>query len=473
MKIPRGYVFIPTKEVGIGFRTMIKNDLTIVAESSSSFKKEDIVHQLWIEDGEHIGVPRGYYLSRLKHRGIVGKVNLTNGQTINKHLPNFPPREGQEEIIQAAVKKCTEHGYGGCIIEAMVGAGKTYLALESARRLGLKTLVIVHTTVLMKQWKEEIGRFFPDWKIGTVQGNEIDVQGKDICIGMLQSISLKDDYPDFLYEEFGTIIVDECHLASAPEFSKGLPKFLARYVIGVSGTVKRKDKCEKVFIHTVGEVLPFLNQIKTMTPEIYFIDTGFAWSGWNGPLDRQRVKYLTKLVTDPSRNLMIARQAVKAVKADRDILILTERVNQANDLASIIKQQLVGTKYTVGVMVGSTKESERSESQKANIICATVQLVGTGFNEPRLSVLIFASPVQSVTQCIGRVTRTHPNKKTPIVLDLVDTRSKTGMIFAMSRVKKYLANGWRLHGYNCFPKEFLWKYRDQLQKPSAVLRSPT
>lgn len=185
MKIPRGYVLIPAKEAGMGFRTMIKNDLTIVAESSSSFQKEQVVHQLWFEDSEYIGVPRGYYLSRLKHRGVVGNVKLTNGQTHTKHLPNFSPREGQEEIISATVKSCTEHGYGGCIIEAGVGTGKTFLTLESARRLGLKTLVIVHTTVLMKQWIEEINRFFPEWKVGTIQGNDINTQGKDICVAML------------------------------------------------------------------------------------------------------------------------------------------------------------------------------------------------------------------------------------------------------------------------------------------------
>jgi len=471
MKIPKGYVSIPTNEVGMGFRVMIKNDLTIVAESSSSFQKEQIVHQLWVEDGESIGVPRGYYLSRLKHRGIRGNIKVTNGQTHTKHYDCVKLRDGQGEIIDKAINILTKNDYGGCVIEAGVGSGKTIMMLEIARRLGLKTLIIVHTTVLFKQWNDEIRKFFPDWKIGTIQGQVVDTEGKDICIGMLQSLSLKDDYPDWLYEEFGTILVDEVHLTSAPEFSKGIPKFSARYIVSASGTVKRKDKCENVFINIIGEVLPFLTAVKTMIPEIYFIDTGFAWKGWNAPLDKQRVKYLSKLVTDSSRNLMIARQAIKAVKANRSVLILTERVNHANDLASIIKQQLCGTDYTVGVMTGSTKESERIESQKANIICATVQLIGTGFNEPRLSVLIFATPCQNITQAIGRVTRTHPNKPTPLVLDLVDTRSKAGMIFAMSRFKKYIANNWQLHNVQCFPKEFLWKYKDQLQKPNVVLRS--
>lgn len=462
MNIPKGYVRIPIQGVGIGFRHQIKNDLTIVADSTSSFQKEQTVHRMFFETPTHIGVPRGYYLSMLKHRGVDGEVDISNGQTFTKCEREWTFREGQAEIVEKAVEICTKYSYGGCIVEAGVGSGKTKMSLEIARRLGHKTLIIVPTTVLMSQWKEEIALSYPNWRVGYLQGNKIEVRGYDVCVAIINSVAMKDDYPDWLYDEFGTIIVDEVHRAASEEFAKAVPRFAARYVIGVSGTVKRADRCENVFIHTIGQILPFMNKVKTMTPQIYFIDTGFAWTGWRAALDRQRVKFLTKLVQDPSRNTMIVRQAVKAAKSGRNVLILTERVGHVKELRDKIKIELVGTELTVGEMVGTTPEAERKKSQVANIIVATVQLVGTGFNEPRLDTLIFASPIQNVTQAIGRITRLHPNKKMPFVLDLVDTHSDIGMTFGRSRFKKYLALGYRITGYQCLGRDFLWKYKKEL-----------
>ena len=81
-----------------------------------------------------------------------------------------------------------------------------------------KTLVIVHKTFLMNQWKDRIMQFIPDAKIGYIQGNTIDVYGKDIVIGMLQSISMK-DYPTRLFDEFGFVVFDECDVFPRPRLS--------------------------------------------------------------------------------------------------------------------------------------------------------------------------------------------------------------------------------------------------------------
>lgn len=474
MSIPLGYVKIPTDKVGLGFLRLLKEELTVVGESTSSFKKEDVVHHLWVETKEFIGVPRWYYLARLKHRAVEAVADFSSGSPWLKHDRNFELRDGQSEIINSAVEACSKYGYGGCVVEAGVGSGKTIMLMEIARLLGLKPLILLPREILLLQWAEEIKKFYPKWRIGRLQGDIIEVRGYDVVVGTIQSAALKDDYEEWVYKEFGTVIIDECHIASAKEFSKGIPKFSAKYVIGGSGTVSRADKCEKVFAYMAGEKLAFLNKVTTMTPQIYFIDTGFAWKGWQAPLDRQRVKYLSKLVLDPKRNLMIVRQAVKAAKAGRNVLILSERVDHVRELVDKIRIELADSGITVGEMVGKTSAADRDLAKNANIIGATIQLVGTGFNEPRLDTLIFATPAQNVEQAIGRVTRLHPDKKQPLVLDLVDTHSETGMIFAKSRFKKYMLKNYKLFGTQCFPKEFLWKYQKELQHQQStgvVLRS--
>jgi superfamily II DNA or RNA helicase len=456
-----GYVRIRKTSIGWGFREEIKKALTVVAQATSSFQKEPKIISCWAEDDEYIGVPRGYYNQFLKRRGVEGEIEFSLGSSF---LPTSEPiklRDGQEQVISEVVDICRSADAGGAIIKASVGTGKTVMSLEAARRLGGKTLVVVYTSVLMEQWKNEIPKFFPDWKIGTLQADKIDVDGKDVVVGMLQTLYQK-EYNQEMFSEFGTIIFDEVHLLGSEEFGLVLRRFSAKNLIGVSGTLERKDKAERAFIYSIGPVVEAAS-VKNLDPEVFFIDTKFAWSTRLREIDRARTKFISTIPESAERNEIIIRQACKAAQSGRAVLVLTERVAHAKSLGHEIDNRLKPVGLSVGVVVGETKKEDREIAYKANVLVATIQLIATGFNEPRLDTLIFATPYQSFTQAIGRIRRLHPNKKQPFVLDLVDTNSNTAMILAQSRFKKYLAEGWKLHGLSCFPREFLWKYKSQLQ----------
>ena len=84
-------------------------------------------------------------------------------------------------------------------------------------------MIIVHKDFLLRQWIERIEQFLPNAKVGKIQGKIIDVEDKDIVIGMLQSISMK-DYPDDVFNSFGFVIYDECHHLGAEIFHKSMKK---------------------------------------------------------------------------------------------------------------------------------------------------------------------------------------------------------------------------------------------------------
>lgn len=71
------------------------------------------------------------------------------------------------------------------------------------------TLVIVHKSFLLNQWIERIQQFLPSARVGRIQGQIIDTENKDIVIGMLQSLSMK-EYPKDTFQQFGLAIYDEC-----------------------------------------------------------------------------------------------------------------------------------------------------------------------------------------------------------------------------------------------------------------------
>ena len=133
------------------------------------------------------------------------------------------------------MKSCEKGSFkkkNGGIISVPCGWGKTIIALYLISKLKKKTIIVVHKEFLLNQWKQRIAEFLPDAKAGRIQGKVVDIENKDIVIGMLQSLSIK-DYSDDVFSQFGFSIVDECHHIAAEVFSRSLPKINCFY----SGTI--------------------------------------------------------------------------------------------------------------------------------------------------------------------------------------------------------------------------------------------
>ena len=106
----------------------------------------------------------------------------------------------------------------------------------------------------LDQWKERIKEFLPDAKIGRLQSSIIHIEGYDIVIGMLQSISMI-EYNETIFQDFGLVIYDECHHLGAETFSRALLKTGTKYTLGLSATPKRLDGLSKVFEWYLGDIV--------------------------------------------------------------------------------------------------------------------------------------------------------------------------------------------------------------------------
>jgi len=117
------------------------------------------------------------------------------------------------------------NGNGRYVLGDFSVTHNTFCALKVISELQCKTLVVVNKISLMKQWENEISTFLPDATIGFIQGQKnVNISGCDIVITMLQSLS-RVDYPDSLFNDFGTVVVDECFIYDTLILtSKGLLK---------------------------------------------------------------------------------------------------------------------------------------------------------------------------------------------------------------------------------------------------------
>ena len=199
---PKGYS-IKKANISVPEQELLRKELTVKAFAPKSSISQPTPFPVYRESPKKLYVPRFYGINTY---GEPDDVTITDGEDIDVKFKG-ELRDFQKPIVKKYLKVAKTKGCG--LLEIHCGAGKTVMALKIISELKKKTLIIVHKEFLLEQWKERISQFLPDAKIGRIQGKIIDIDDKDIVIGMLQSLSMK-KYPTSLFQEFGLTCVDEC-----------------------------------------------------------------------------------------------------------------------------------------------------------------------------------------------------------------------------------------------------------------------
>ena len=344
---------------------------------------------------------------------------------ISDSIPINCPFEGelrdyQNKIVNTYYK--TAHEKGGGLIEIGCGRGKTVMALKIISMMKVKTIVIVHKSFLLNQWLERIEQFLPNAKVGRIQGQTLDIEDKDIVIGMLQSLSMK-SYPPELFGKFGLTIVDEVHHIAAEVFVRSLFKIVTPYVLGLSATMERKDGLTKVFKMFLGEIMYKEENkedhnviVKAMDYKVEDEDFNEIVYDYRGnPLYSTMI---SKLCNYSHRSEFILKILENLYKENNEQQIMILGHNKCL-LVYLFKAIEERNFASVGYYVGGMKEIELKKSESKNIIIATYSMASEALDIKTLTTLIMATPKTDVTQSIGRILRTkHGN---PLVIDIIDT----------------------------------------------------
>jgi superfamily II DNA or RNA helicase len=297
----------------------------------------------------------------------------------------------------------------------------TVMALKIISNLKKKTLIIVHKEFLMNQWIERIAEFLPGASVGKIQGQVFDIEGKDIVIGMVQTLYDKEFHPD-AFAQFGLTIIDEVHRIGSEQFSRTLFKTITPYMLGISATVERKDKLTKVLYMFIGDMIyseDRKNDDLVTVRAINYVanDTEF------NEVDRDfrgNPKYSTmivKLCSYGPRSDFIIKVVGDLLNEDCDkqIMILCHNRSLLTYLFEGISHRGLAS---VGYYVGGMKQQNLQETEQKQIVLATYAMAAEALDIKTLSSLIMVTPKTDITQSIGRILRVkHAN---PIVVDIVD-----------------------------------------------------
>lgn len=296
----------------------------------------------------------------------------------------------------------------------------TVMALNLACRFKVKTLVIVHKTFLLNQWKERAQQF-TNAEIGIIQQNKIETEGKQIVIGMLQSIA-KEKYTYDVFSDFGFVIFDEAHHAPSKYFSRALPQITAKKALALSATPKRSDKLEKVLFWFMGPILykepiTLNNRVIVKIYKYNVTHEKFREARMKYGREVNRPRTLNRIVKIKKRNVFIVDLLQECLlESGRKILVLSDRINHLEKLKEIFDKRKIGTS---AFYIGGMTQKKLKESEEATVILASFGMASEALDIPALNTLIMATPRREVEQSVGRIIR-KIGEVQPIVIDIVD-----------------------------------------------------
>ena len=361
--------------------------------------------------------------------------------------------------------------YDNGILHAATAFGKTVVSSAIIAQKKINTLIILESSALIEQWKEALEKFLnineglPTYEtktgrvrkrkslIGTLQGAHDSMTGI-IDIAMAGSLCKKGKYHKMM-NEYGLVLIDECHHSASETIANVLKEVKAKYVYGVTATPKRGDGLEKINYMLIGPIrysytakekakeqgiqhLVYPRFTRTVPPRGVITDKMH-------PNEAYEIIH-----NNDVRDEQIIEDVKNCVAAGRTPVVLS----RYKDHSEKFYERLKSYADHVFLMTGNNSKKEHRkileqmhqvDKNESLILIATGSLVGEGFDFPRLDTLFMATPVSFrgvVEQYAGRVNRDYAGKENVIIYDYVDNHIPMFNNMYMKRLKAYKQIGY-------------------------------
>lgn len=385
---------------------------------------------------QHIALPRGCLepvQTLLQEQGIKLELLFT-GQL----------RADQEAAVEAML--CHDIG----VLQAPTAFGKTVVAAAILARRGVNTLVLVHRAELLRQWQERLQTFLdiPPRAIGCIGGGKAKPTGQ-LDLALMQSLVRKGEVNPVV-QTYGQVIVDECHHIAAASFEVILRQVKARYVLGLSATLVRRDGLQPILFLQCGPIRHTAERPAGAPQTLELVSRTHQLPAL--PADLPIQELMRRLAEDPHRTDRIVAEALDCWEEGRKLLLLSERTDHVTAIAAALTEQVP----SLFLLHGRLSARQRSATLAAlqalppdapRIVVATGRLVGEGFDHPPLDTLMLALPVSwkgTLQQYAGRLHRQQAGKTSVRIIDWLDLGHPITQRMWERRLRGYRAMGYAL-----------------------------
>ncbi|MFO1219584.1 MAG: DEAD/DEAH box helicase family protein [Burkholderiaceae bacterium] len=350
---------------------------------------------------------------------------------------------------EAAVAAMLAHDTG--ILCAPTAFGKTVAAAALIARRGVNTLVLVHRTELLQQWQDRLQAFLgaEQGLIGTIGGGKSKPSGR-IDIAVMQSLHRRGETSE-LVDNYGHVIVDECHHVSAVSFEAILKRSRAKYMLGLTATPIRRDGQQPIIYMQCGPTRHVAAR-PAGAPQVLEVIPHYLTAPVQLAGDAAIQDVFRTLASHAARTATIADEVAHAYAQGHKVLALTERTEHLEAIAAA----LAGRAPTLFTMHGRLSSKQRAALAQQldalphdapRVLLATGKLVGEGFDHPPLDTLVLAMPISwkgTLQQYAGRLHREHADKTLVRIIDFVDTGHPALLRMWSKRQRGYQVMGYRI-----------------------------
>jgi superfamily II DNA or RNA helicase len=403
---------------------------------------------------KHVALPRGCLDGLM---GLLGSVGINaelrderqQGQLLAaRFLGDLTPEQGEAAVT------LLKHETG--VLAAVTAFGKTVVAAKMIATRERNTLVLVHRRHLLEQWVARLQSFLdiPPNGLGIIHGGK-KKPTRIIDVALMQSLVRRGIVSD-LVADYGHVVVDECHHLSAVGFEAIARAAKARYVLGLSATVTRKDGHHPIIFMQCGPVRYRVDPRKQAASRAFDHKVIFRRTEFQLPRCRPDEKpaiqeLYAKLAQDPARNDLIFDDILSALEDGRSPVVITERKDHLDMLAGRLSKFAKNVVVLRGGMGARRSRAasavlEEIPDTEERVLVATGRYLGEGFDDARLDTLFLTMPISwrgTLSQYAGRLHRRHASKRDVVIYDYVDENEPILMKMATRREAGYRNLGYR------------------------------
>ena len=433
----RGYV-LRKNIVSSELKDLIDKELIVKPELTNDFGQSKYF-KVYSEDEQN------YYLPKFWAQENIGIEPVINLRHKSKYTAGFKFKgtlqstnsTPQIQVIEAMLDifynktTCRLNPWASSIISIRTGGGKTVLGLFMSCFIGYRTVIFCHNLSLFNQWIERIEEYVDGAQIGWIRGDKVKISGCNIVIAMIQTVMTgKKNYRDLL-SRFNFAIYDECHHLGAEVFSSVMRQFQPAYSLGLSATVDRDDKLDRVFKWYIGPVGYMMEGSLDYNVGIQVYKFGIVDCPKFKPLinrftKKPNITPMSVNLTDiEQRNRMIVQVIINTFNQapTRQLLVISHFIEHLEKLAELLEPLFPGQVglYT-GPILKKLRPEQKSELERKQIILASYKIMCEGIDIKTLDTIFLVTPMKKVLQSCGRILRKKKDEYVhiPLMMEIYD-----------------------------------------------------
>ena len=346
----------------------------------------------------------------------------------------------QDKALVALAFYRDNRNYRKGVVILPTGTGKTILSALDVKRVGGRSLFIVHRLDILKQSIDAYRKVWPTIKIGTLTGEvRENVKDCDVLFASKDSLRQPDVLNGFTRDEFNYVVVDEVHHGQSPSYQDILEYFTPRFMLGMTATPDRTDRKDILELFDYNKIYEVT--LQEAIEEGYLVP--YTYYGLVDNVDYKHIRYqnnhyrvddLERFLIIPERNEAIVREYQAKGDGDKAIGFCCS-IKHALRMAEFFNEKGITAAAITSETPDRAEKIADFRNNKISVVF-TVDLFNEGMDFPNVRVLLFLRPTESktvFTQQIGRGLRLCIGKDRVRILDFIGNYERA------NQIRKWLA----------------------------------